>query len=266
MSYTPQDAAIRLSAEDERKIANMTEGELIQYMHTLAEQQGLATRDPFSNELIHTELSQNAPRTLSRALTINGTTYTIEGADEKELLDAELSLHRQLQQEQEQVARDERGRFVSQQQAATESARNAELELAFKRGQISTDEYLSQSGAIERHLAELGIDVASLREVSGRGFQQRWSDAAESFRASHPEWQGGEAAKNALGQKLIAMGLVDEPSVESLNAAYEALQREGGLPDNPEIAVSQKIGEAKSFQDIQAALGRTSSSVFGGYR
>lgn len=64
-----------------------------------------------------------------------------------------------------------------------------------------------------------------------------------------------------MDEKLIELGLVDEPTVESLEAAYAALQRDGGLVSNPDIETAQKISEAKSFQQIQEALGRTSSSV-----
>jgi len=217
----------------EARIAACTTGqEIAALMHERAVSAGLVQRDIYDpNVLIPVE--QPVPTALAKVVRVNGVVHTIEGKNETELAQNEAKLFRAifegrvdedgdilLEQEQSTPARRDAatGRFVAEQHddadaQALEAARQAELELKFKRGELNTSDYLEQSGAIERVLAAKGIDVSLLQTASAvkieEDFENDWASAVESFRERHPDWIGGEENKNLLGS-LIAENNLNE--------------------------------------------------------
>lgn len=268
MSFTPEHSAIRMTPSLEEQIASAGPEEIKAILHQAAIDQKLAVPDAFSPEvLIPTALADNAPRKLGKVVVLNGVKHILEATDEAGLLRAESELYREaLQPQQSDTAeplaqpRDSSGRFVS----AEEAAALASLELDFKRGSISTDEYLTRSGAIERHLEAQGISPDALREVSNEQFAQSWASATEEFKSRHPEWAGGENNRDVIGQILADNNLVDaEDKVAALEAAYNAARENGLLVANPELELVDKINNARSFEEIRQTLRPESSGLFG---
>jgi hypothetical protein len=225
----PNASAIRIDDEMARKIGASNAEEIKELMKAAALEQGLVTRDVMNPEVLHaTPLADNAPRTVSRTLVINGVRHVLEGASDTELNQQEIQLHRRLQNpepEQQEPPRDESGRFVS-------------------------------------------ADASSA--VADAVYQARWTAAAERFAEKHPDFYKSEANRDAIGNAVIAMHLDDEPTLQSLEVAYAALQRGGGLAQDPAVtSLNRDLTAAKSQQEIDEILaarfhGRNSSGVFGG--
>jgi hypothetical protein len=206
------------------------------------------------------------PRLRSIVRSSPSTTY--EGLQQQvEALYRQVFSQPAMQQQQQQTpARDTQGRFTAEQGRADEDTfAKADLELKFKRGDISTDEYLAQSGAIERHLAAQGISVDALRETTNKAYEGEWVNATNEFIRSPQgaDWPGGEENKNTLGQIIQRMGLIDSPSAQTLAVAYEYAKKEGLLVENPESKALEDISTATSHEAILEAAHRA-SGIFGG--
>ena len=267
----PKDSSWTVTPEMEEAIKNANAEEIKEIFRAQAVAQGLATQeDSFHPEILTpSELSTHA-KTRSKTVTVNGETFEISGSTDEELVAKELQLFRELIHPQEQptvqAQRDpQNGRFIS----AEQQAANAELELRFKRGEISTDDYLTQSGAIERHLEAQGIDVNSLREVSGRGFVQSWASATEKFlhSAEGESWPSGEANLKIVAEILETNNLLDAEDKQAAIAAAVNFAREHDmLVSNPATESANAISRADNHEDIRAlgrrALGQPASGYF----
>lgn len=119
--------------------------------------------------------------------------------------------------------------------------------MKFKRGEISASDYIQQSGALTQALeAELGLPVSELAEVaqriSGEKFTQSWADAAEQFRANHPDWIDGEQNKDLLGNIIAENQWVDaEDKLAAMEAAYKYAVENDLLVSNPEVELYKNI-------------------------
>ena len=96
------------------------------------------------------------------------------------------------------------GQFVSK--AEPNPAEMYELEMKMKRGEITVQQYLNQSGELARAFdtlarERLGVDP---NEVKAANFQKSWASAAEEFLDSEAgkDWPGGEANKEILGLRF----------------------------------------------------------------
>jgi hypothetical protein len=151
---------------------------------------------------------------------------------------SELELARQIASANEVAAALASDESVTPRSARAAAARNAEqdvldkvdADMAFRRGEISTVEYLERTHAIEDALAARGVDVSKL---SADQFEQGWADATTTFlQGAGASWPGGTKNRALLGDKLAAMGLTEAADkVAALAAAYEALKRAGTLFD-----------------------------------
>ena len=144
-----------------------------------------------------------------------------------------------------------------------------ELELKFKRGEISTDEYLAQSGAIERHLASQGLSLEALRAATDRGLINDWESATDEFLQSEAaaDWPGGEANQAILGKILIDMGAAEYPSAENMRRAYEFMRENNLVVATPESDAFKRIDAAESRDELEKVIStlspRANSSLFG---
>ena len=263
MSWTPENSAIRMTAELEKKISTASMEEIKDILAQAALDQQLVTRDSINPEvLLPTALAGAAPKRFGKVVVLNGIKHILEAEDELGLQKAENDLYRRLvapaaEMQQSDQPRDAAGRFTSQPEQTPEDAvAKAELELKFKRGEISTDDYLSQSGAIERHLETQGISLQDLKTATETAYQTNWESATESFLARHPEWVGGEDAVRVVGEMVFSLGLQDQPSVETLEAVYAELQRTNRVPTNPALEAAQeahdRISQATNFEEIRS--------------
>lgn len=254
---TPESSAIRMSAELEAKVAAASTAEEIKaLMAQAALEQHLVERDVMnSSHLIPTALADHAPRSFAKVIVINGVKHVLEAPDELGLAQAETNLMRKLfsqpeETEETEQRRDASGRFVSQNDIEAEQQRlveSAELEGRFKRGEISTETYLIESGALDRALTQ--------RQQESESFQSNWETGTQKFVARHPEWVGGDANRDTLGQIIVEHGMVDMNPLDALEKAYAIAQEENRLVENPAVTQWNAINEAQTPEQLRAALG-----------
>jgi hypothetical protein len=271
MSFGTSDSAIRMTPALEKEISEALPDQIKSIMARAALEQALVTPDPYNPSLLHpTELSEHAPRKFGKVLTINGVKYALEGGSPEELAHAETSLYEQvLGQGDNEQARDAQGRFVAEptaeEKAAGElqAANRAELELRFKRGDITSAQYLEESGAITEYLENHGVNPDALVALTDLVAQNTWATAVDSFLNSDAgnDWPGGQTNMELMGRILEETGMT-EPTVENIAAVWNYMRENDLAVENPEIAQQQQISEAASVEDIRAALGRPSTGLF----
>lgn len=244
MSAGPEQYKGKLTPEEEAHIMTLQRPEdITAYMHELEVQAGLRIADPFNKTVLH-EVEQPAPASqLTASFTVNGKEYTFTGNSQADIDAQQVVLFRslsaaqsQLQTTNDTVARTADGRFAKTEQPAVEdsalrAAELANLELRFKRGEVSAADYIKQSGAMDEYLASRGIDVAEHQRQlqTNQSETQAWVDATKQFIKNNPDWTGGDALKDAMGQKIFELGLTKSPSVESLERCYSALALEAEI-------------------------------------
>jgi hypothetical protein len=210
------------------------------------------------------------PTGLARSVVIAGQKFVIEGKTETELAQNEANLYRKVfaqpaaTAQTEEQPRNERGQFVR----AEDAAAKAELDLAFKRGDISASDYLQRSGAVADYLANAGVPLeelkASVAEKQSQKFNQSWADATAEF-LSHSDWPGTEINRTKISETIMALGLVDSPSVESLQRAYDHMKKNNLLVANPATELANKINSCNDPAELRQILNyRGDSSVWGG--
>ena len=120
----------------------------------------------------------------------------------------------------------------AERRAAEERASNlADLELKFKRGEISTADYIEQSGAMDEFLAKKGVPLSALKEAvdqtQNSQFEKSWAQATEEFLRSPAgaDWPGGNQNLQIIGMQIQSMNLLDAPDkVAALVRAYNAMK------------------------------------------
>jgi len=269
MPYGTSDSAIKTDSTMNDKISKATTTEQIKEILRIgALAQGLAVEDAIDKS-IFIPLEKAAapePRRFAKTIEVAGQKLIFESDSELEVERSIGDYFRALQPRVEtqpevhsETPRDERGRFVSEEDVVAK----AELELKFKRGEIDTATYLAESGAVNSYLASQGISLEDLKKVANDGYQADWQTATQEFLSRHPEWVGGNANLKEAGETLLRLHLQDSPSVESLESAYQDMQRRNAVAENPELDAQrdahEKISSATSFEEIRSA----SSSLFG---
>jgi hypothetical protein len=218
------------------------------------------------------------PTGLARSVTIAGKSFVIEGKTELELEQNQTALYRRVFAEPaagtEQPRDPASGQFratADQERAAAASvdaAAKVELDLKFKRGEISAAEYIEQSGAVKDYLAKEGVSIDALKtavdQTQTASYEQSWAQATEQFLASS-DWPGGTENQKRLGETLIAMGATKEPSVKTLRRAYDHLKKNNLLVENAELTREKRLAEAKTPAEIREILDyRGPSGIWGG--
>jgi hypothetical protein len=255
---TPSE--IKMTPALQAKIAACkTTEEMQEFLHQASIDQGIAVRsidDP--NQLLSVPENERPPATISKTITVNSKTYEISGENETELARAEADCYRQIFAPPAEQPRDESGRFVSSVPARTpeDSARVAELRMQMIRGEISGEEFLLQSGEFQR-VQQVQNEQREFNEQNQ--FRNSWTDATTEFKSNHSDWKGGVELTNRVGEKLIELELSDNPSAESLESAWAAIQAE-----DSEAATTEKLANAQSPDAVLEALGRNKySGMFG---
>jgi hypothetical protein len=269
MSYTPENSRLKVTKSMEQEISEATsQSEILAIMHRHELSQGLVTADMFDPN-VRLEVEQPDQAAFTKVVTINGKDYTASGATEAEMLRQESAIFQNLFEQTSADApppdprgRDERGRFV--QDAAAREAdiiAKSELELRFKRGEITASDYIEQSGAVKEYLEAQGVPMDTLREIADQKTTSNWEEATRQFREIDEGriWVGGAENLQKLGNLIIQMGAADAPNVENLRRAAEYLRVNNLLVENPEATQRQQIESAKSQAELDIALGRSSS-------
>jgi hypothetical protein len=203
-----------------------------------------------------------------RTETIGGREFLFEAESELELerqvnnaLRVAYALQPTEPEHQEQVVTVDPA--VAAKAAEEQAAAKAELELQYKRGEITTADYLEKSGAVDDYLAKKGIPLDSLKAAVDRNvndvFEQSWADATQEF-LNGPVgagWPGGEKNRELLGMQLAAMNLIEATDkVAALGQAFAAMRTKGMIFASESAVVSQtaeQIAAAKIVADKTAA-------------
>jgi hypothetical protein len=171
---------------------------------------------------------------------------------------------------------------------AADIARQAELELKFKRGELSASDYLEQSGAVAAYLEKQGVPLAelkaSLEQNRGASFERSWADSTSDFLKSPAgaDWPGGEKNKNLLGLKIAELGLVEASDKTAAIAQAWANMKSTGMffqsEAEPTVAATAPaataaapaatipaaaVAAAPAAAAPAASAPRTASSIFG---
>jgi hypothetical protein len=274
-------SAIQTDEQFEAEVAKMSFEQIKVAMAERAVQQGLAARDHYDPNVL---VAQERPATFVKAVIVDGQTHEFTGATEQEAADALTAFYRShfagqektgsrwftkqtTEQTTEERPRDEEtGRFTAR--VELDPVAKSELELKFKRGEISTADYLAQSGAIEEHLESKGISVESLKEASLQNYHKSWADATAEFLQSEAgsTWPGGDENRNIAARLMSENGLTNQPSVETLTRVFQHMKEHDLLVENPEMTARANISSAKTVEEVRmaalASQGRSSSSMF----
>jgi hypothetical protein len=229
-------------------------------------------------QILHeTELAAHAPKRFAKTIIVDGQKHILEATSPEELLNAESAFLRQAleQGNNNEQARDAQGRFVREQTPEEKAAgelevsKRADLELAWKRGDITAEQYLEKSGAINTYLTEHGMNPDALATVSDAIYQNTWQAATEQFLNSEAgaDWPGG-ADNLALAAQILEQSpeLMKQPSAEALATVWQYIKENNLALPNPETEAHNAISEANSVESIREALGRPSSSGMFDYR
>ena len=160
---------------------------------------------------------------------------------------------------------------VAEKQAADKAAADAvaktELELKFKRGEISASDYIEQSGALASYLERQGVPLSELKKAveanKGNDYEKSWQEASADFvkTSAGADWPGGEKNLEILGLKIVALGLSEaKDKVGALAQAYADMKRTGMIfPTtaegtlSPEQQAAAKAAADKVIADKTAA-------------
>lgn len=152
--------------------------------------------------------------------------------------------------------------------AADDAAAKVELELRFKRGEISTADYIEQSGAMKDYLAKQGVPLDELRntveESRNKSYELSWQQATEQFLhgPAGSDWPGGPSNLKIIGLKIAEMGLVDATDkVAALAAAYNAMKQEKLIFKNDEVIPNPTAAELAAKAAADAATAATAAAT-----
>ncbi len=178
---------------------------------------------------------QSEPVVYTRTETIGGREFTFEADTAAELDQMVLNAYRVASAVTEPEPKVTEAPVID---PAVETMRRVELEMKFKRGEISPSEYLEQTGAVAEYLASQGVPVDALKKTveaqETRAVEQSWSDAVTQFLASPAgqDWPGGDQNKDMIGLQISALNLIDAPDkVAALAQAYQVMKQRNMIFD-----------------------------------
>jgi hypothetical protein len=201
---------------------------------------GIANRDPETGQFVRRDPLTPAAQTATPADDAEKqiTKTEVIGGQEFEFTGTQVEVDKQIAKayriagavkaSQPVVPATPRPRVKTRAEREREIYDRTELDLQFRRGELTTAEYLDKTNAIGEYLAEKGFDVeaASLSQ-----FNQNWAQATEIFINDTPEgqrWRGGEKNKEILGNLLIAHGLTEaQDKVAALRAMAKEMTEKG---------------------------------------
>jgi DNA gyrase inhibitor GyrI len=144
-------------------------------------------------------------------------------------------------------------RAKTQAEREREICDRTELDLQFRRGELTTAEYLDRTNAIGEYLAEKGFDV---QEAASRQFEQSWAQATESFLRDSPEgqsWKGGQKNLEIIGNLIQSHGLVDAQDKVAALRSLAREMREKGLEFDGDYT-PQQVNEMTTSANPQEIL------------
>jgi hypothetical protein len=274
-------SSIKTDAEFEKAVSECTDIESIKkLMHERELQQGLVRQDPFNAEVLHPVEQSAVPQKVSETITYgNGQTKTFVGDSADDLQKQQIAFFRSL--ETAAVAaqpRDDAGRFTPADQgkldeaAQLEIVRKSNLELAFKRGELSTADYLNQSGALAEAIGKHNETVQT-QQAADEKVVTDWQQAVEEFKHSEAgaDWIPCKENTETISDVLRQMDAQDSPNAEHLKRAWKCMKEQSLFVETADSKMQKALASAQSPEEIRDALGmndrdRARSSGFFGSR
>lgn len=236
LNQAAADAINRAGSLEEIKAAAVAEAERQNTATTTA----AAEKTETDRKAAEQKAAEDAGKVYTRTETINGRDFDFEANSPEELQQQIINAYRVASAVSEPVAAPVVEQ-PKQKTAAEIEAERAELELKWKRGEITAKDYIAQSGAVTDYLASQGISVDALKgavaSTQKSQVLQSWADATKEFYAgAGKDWPASNRNMDLMGMKLIELGLDETPSADALTRAYAALkQQELLFPADEEV-------------------------------
>jgi hypothetical protein len=272
---SPSKLGEQFDADFQAKLAACAGPEQIKELcHSEEQKRGLIKLD--WDESFRIPVETPIPQGFAKTIVIGNVKHLLESDSQQGLAEAEVNLYRKTfaqpaagtEQQRDPAtgqfrATADQDRSAAAADPALEAARQAELRAQMVRGEISVDEYMLQSGALNRVLAAENIDVNALRDITAQKYEQNWAKVTQEFLASS-DWPGGEINRQRLGETLISMGATEKPSVDNLRRAYQILKDKNMLVPNAEVERAQKIAQARTQEELRDAIGYRGNTALWG--
>jgi hypothetical protein len=211
-----------------------TPTEMSAYMHELELSSGLRVRDELNASRLH-EVVQEEQAAPKYSIKIGDETFTADTTEEL-AAKSEAALVARVQKTQADAA-------------AADSARTKDGRFA-KQPSVTDGADQIASDVVIRALEAQGIDPDALRDASeNKKYERSWASATNEFLKSTPDYPGGEELQQRMAARLLDLGLTDQPSAESLRAAYDSISAEA-----EQYLALQK---ATTSEEIQQIIGKT---------
>jgi hypothetical protein len=243
MSYMTKDSAFKLTPAQEAKVAEMTSMETISdYLKEIAVADGTARQSRDNPNFLIATPQNSQPQTFARDVAIGNQVFHFEANSELRL--SEL-INQALLVAQAAGTQSQRTEPVRQQQpqkryepAMDESVRRIDLENQLRRGEISANEYLEAGGFAHLY----NTTPKALKATQEAEYESAWKQATDLFLESRASegWEPNEENAAILNEQLVAMGLENNPSVESIAAAWNRMRQLNLVVANPQPAPTPK--------------------------
>jgi hypothetical protein len=244
MSYSTSDAnkAWKLTPEQEQKILTLTSvDEISSYVRQCGLDNGVVQQldgaAPGTLVDVPAEFQRSAEVAPKFKIKVAGQEFTANSLEELErqytpALQAAMAANAAARQDEQTRGSD--GRFTKQPSISDGADR------------------ITNSLVAKALKEDLGVEPedlqAAVQEIrSNRTFESNWSAASQEFMKRNPEYSGNDETVKAIGERLIAMGLDEQPSAENLQKAYDSLAEEAQR--------YLALKDAKTPEEITAILG-----------
>src|SRR6266566_2133122 len=214
---------------------------------------GIADRDPITGQFVRRDPLTPAAQTVvpaeeeqvTKVETIGGTEFTFTGTAlevERAISDA-YKVAEAVQTVEPPVT----PRSVRAAQAKTQAeierdiCDRTELDLQFRRGQLTTAEYLDRTNAIGEYLEAKGFDVEA---AAHKQFETSWASATEIFLRDTPEgasWKGGQKNLELIGNLIQFHGLVDAVDKVAALRAMATEMRAKGIEFDGDVSAEEVL-------------------------
>jgi hypothetical protein len=195
-------------------------------LHNATERSGIATRDPQTGQFIPREPLTPAAQTgapadtqVSRTETIGGKEFTFTGTA--------LEVEKQIGQAYKIVEAVKPVEVVvaREQRVALTQTEKDNLEIQFKLGNLTSDQYLERTGAVNEYMATRGFDVA---QAAATQTEQSWAEATQEFFNTEEgsTWKGGTKNLEIASNLLQAHGWQNAATVADKVTALRAVAKE----------------------------------------
>ena len=206
---------------------------------------------------------------VSRVETIGGREFTFEAASQAEVDKLVIDAYKVAYA----IRPDTPAASVNSTATPTVSeSTKSELNLMYRRGEISTEEYLEQSGAVADYLAGKGLAVDSIEQIANQQLEKSWADATNEFlNGPGSDWPGGQKNLEFIGMKVAALGLTQAPDkVAALTQAWGEMKAngtifEGAKPTSPVADLDAELSPREimdKWKENQRMAGRNPDVAF----